>query len=159
MQLLDIPGELLLCITANLSSARDILPFALVSRSTSGLLSAALYNFNVQRQNNSALHWAAQRGKPKTADIILHRYRPDANAVYHTNTPLVWAATYGPESVVNLLLTSRDISANFQNQQGQCALWCVALQGYAGIVDLLLQHGHQIRSRGATAWRLYFHVG
>jgi ankyrin repeat protein len=71
---------------------------------------------------------------------MLRHHRPDINAVYHTCTPLVYAAIHGSEPIVKILLAKPEISVNFQNQQGQCALWCAALQGFAEIVEDLLQH-------------------
>jgi ankyrin repeat protein len=70
---------------------------------------------------------------------MLRHYRPDVNAVYHTCTPLVYAAIHGSESIVKALLAIPQVSVNFQNEQGQCALWCAALQGFTGIVEGLLQ--------------------
>jgi ankyrin repeat protein len=70
---------------------------------------------------------------------MLRHYRPDVNAVYYTCTPLVYAAIHGSESIVKALLAIPQVSVNFQNEQGQCALWCAALQGFTGIVEDLLQ--------------------
>jgi ankyrin repeat protein len=139
MNLLALPSELLLCIAASLPCAKDILSFVLVSRTTSALLLSSLYKFNIQRQNSSALHWVARHGKLHVAEVVLHHYRPDVNAVYHTCTPLVYAAIHGSESIVKNLLTMPQVSVNFQNEQGQCALWCAALQGFTKIVKDLLQ--------------------
>ncbi|KAF4231145.1 hypothetical protein CNMCM8980_005369 [Aspergillus fumigatiaffinis] len=139
MNLLALPSELLLCIAASLPCAKDILSFVLVSRTTSNLLLSSLYKFNIQHQNSSALHWAARHSKLHVAEVMLRHHRPDVNAVYHTCTPLVYAAIHGSESIVKILLAKPEISVNFQNQQGQCALWCAALQGFSEIVEDLLQ--------------------
>jgi ankyrin repeat protein len=139
MNLLALPSELLLCIAASLPRAKDILLFILVSWTMSALLLLSLYKFNIQRQNSLALHWAARHGKLHVAEVMLHHYRPDVNAIYHTCTPLVYAAIHRSELIIKILLTMPQISINFQNEQGQCALWCAALQGYTKIIKDLLQ--------------------
>ncbi|GFG19250.1 ankyrin repeat protein [Aspergillus udagawae] len=137
MSLLTLPSELLLYIAASLPCAKDILSFVLVSRTTSALLLSSLYRFNIQYQNSSALHWAARHGKLHVAEVMLRHYQPDVNAVYHTCTPLVYA--HESVSIVKALLAHPEISVNYQNKQGQCALWCAALQGFTEIVEDLLQ--------------------
>jgi ankyrin repeat protein len=102
------------------------------------VLLSSLYKFNIKRQNSSALHWAAQGGKLRIVEVMLH-YEPDVNAIYGTNTPLVDAAIHGPESIVKILLANPQISVNFQNGKGKCALWCAAAEGYTEIVKDLLQ--------------------
>jgi ankyrin repeat protein len=104
----------------------------------SALLLSSLYKFNIQRQNSSALHWAARHGKLYVAELMLYQYWPDINAVYHTCMPLVYAAIHGSELIIKILLTMPQISVNFQNEQGQCALWCIALQGFTKIIKDLL---------------------
>jgi ankyrin repeat protein len=138
MNLLALPSELLLCIAVSLLRAKDILLFVLVSWTISALLLSSLYKFNIQHQNSSALHWAAWHGKLYIAEVMLHHYWPDINAVYHTCTPLVYAVIHGLELIIKILLTMPQISVNFQNEQGQCALWCIALQGYIKIIKDLL---------------------
>jgi ankyrin repeat protein len=71
---------------------------------------------------------------------MLHHYQPNINAICHTYTPLVYAAIHRSESIVKILLTMPQISVNFQNKQGQCTLWCTALQGYTKIIKDLLQY-------------------
>jgi hypothetical protein len=96
----------------------------LVSRTTSNLLLTSLYEFDIQRQNGSALHWAARHEKLYVAEVMLRRYQPDVDAVYHTCTPLVHATIHGSESTVKIRLSNPRILVNFQNEQGQCALCC-----------------------------------
>ncbi|GIJ91861.1 hypothetical protein Asppvi_010836 [Aspergillus pseudoviridinutans] len=139
MNLVTLPSELLLCIAASLPSAKDILSFVLVSRTTSNLLLSSLYKFNIQHQNSSALHRAAQKGNLHVAEVMLHQYRPDVNAIHDANTPLVYAAIHGSESIVKALLAKPQTLVNFQNEQGQCALWWAARQGFTKIVKDLLQ--------------------
>jgi hypothetical protein len=92
-----------LWIAASLPCAKDILSFFLVSRTTYNLLLPFLYKFNIQQRNSSALHWAARHGNLHVADVMLLHYQPDVNAVYHTCTPLVYAAIHGSESIVKTL--------------------------------------------------------
>jgi ankyrin repeat protein len=51
----------------------------------------------------------------------------------------MYAAIHGSESIVKALLAIPQVSVNFQNERGQCALWCPALQGFTEIVEDLLQ--------------------
>jgi ankyrin repeat protein len=51
----------------------------------------------------------------------------------------VYAAIHGSESIIKALLTIPQVLVNFQNEQGQCALWCAVLQGFTRVMEDLLQ--------------------
>ncbi|GIJ92774.1 hypothetical protein Asppvi_002052 [Aspergillus pseudoviridinutans] len=139
MTVLDLPIEMLLSIAEEFDSSRDILSFARVNKRAYGLLRSALYKFNIQQQNASALHWAACNGRPLMAKMMLQRYLYDVNAVYCSNTPLIYAVFHGSTTVAHILLANRHIDVNFQNKRGQCALWWAARRGGTDIVERLLQ--------------------
>jgi ankyrin repeat protein len=52
---------------------------------------------------------------------------------------LLYAACYGSTTVVDGLLARDQTDINFQNERGQCALWCAAFSGHKQIVKRLLQ--------------------
>ncbi|KAB8067207.1 ankyrin repeat-containing domain protein [Aspergillus leporis] len=72
--------------------------------------------------------------------FTLLQHQADVNAVSGEGTPLIRAAFYGSESIVDLLLKRQDIVLEFQNRQGRCALWYAALRGHTTIVKQLLEH-------------------
>ncbi|KAF4233510.1 hypothetical protein CNMCM8980_010241 [Aspergillus fumigatiaffinis] len=139
MALLDLPNETLLSIAQSLDGARDISSFARVTKRTYRLLLSTLYNFNIQRQDASALHWAAKNGRPLMVEKMLDQYLFDVNAIYLSNTPLVYAVKHGSTMVVDVLLARRHINVNFQNKRGECALWWAAYLGHTEILERLLQ--------------------
>lgn len=139
MMLLDLPNEILCCIAESLGQARDILSFAGVSPGTKDLLLSTLYKFNIQRQNSSALCWAAQHGKTWLVEQLVRQYRYNVNPVHDGHTPLMYAALNGSAAIVKVLLSSPQICVNMRNRNGECALWCAALGGHENVVGILLQ--------------------
>lgn len=158
MKLLGLPNEILCCIAENLDRARDILSFAGVNKRTKDLLLLPLYKFNIHRQNSSALCWAAQHGKTRLVEQLVRQYRCNVNTVntvHDGNTPLIYAALNGSAAIVDVLLSSQQISVNTRNRNGECALWCAALGGHEDVVGILLpQDGIQVNAsdleRGVT---------
>ena len=72
MPLLDISNELLLCISENLESERDINAFTRTNRYLYYVLNSYLYRHNVQNfGGGSALLWAAEHGQEVTAQRLL----------------------------------------------------------------------------------------
>ena len=71
MPLLDISNELLLCISENLESERDINAFTRTNRHLYYLLNSYLYRHNVRKFRGSALLWAAEHGREVTAQRLL----------------------------------------------------------------------------------------
>jgi hypothetical protein len=67
MPLLDLPNELLLKISENLESKRDINAIAQANRRLYCLLDSSLYRYNIQQSGSSALLWAARHGQEATA--------------------------------------------------------------------------------------------
>ena len=58
---------------------------------------------------------------------------------FHGSTPLTLAAEYGYESVVQLLLNSREVDADMFDQYGDTALIAAACVGHAGVLKILLE--------------------
>ena len=72
MSLLDVANELLLCISDNLESERDINAFTRINRRIYFVLNDYLYRHNVRKfGGGSALLWAAEHGREATAQRLL----------------------------------------------------------------------------------------
>ncbi len=138
MKLLDLPPEVLLCITDQLDHARDISSLVSTTRFTSHIFQDALLRFAARQQSCPALHYAAKENKRSTAAALL-RYGAKINAPLKTYTPLMIAAAYGSASVLDLFLAQADLDANAKNLNGETALWCAAYAGNRHAVIRLLQ--------------------
>lgn len=141
MKLLGLPNKILCCITKNLDQAHNILSFARVNKRTKDLLLLPLYKFNIHRQNSSALYWAAQHGKTQLVEQLVHQYHCNVNTmntVHDSNTPLIYAALNSSAAIINVLLSSQQISVNTRNHNSECALWCAALGRHEDVVGILL---------------------
>lgn len=139
MMLLGLPNEILFWIAESLDEAGDIFSFVRVNKRTFRLLLSILYKFNIQRQDSSALCWAAQYGQTRLVEQMVHQYRCNVNAVHNGNTPLISAASNGSTAIVDVLLSSRQIRVNMRNLNGETALWCAAWGGHGDVVARLLQ--------------------
>src|SRR5204862_3383637 len=106
MPLLDISNELLLCISENLESERDINALTRTNRHLYSLLNAYLYRRNVQKFGSSALLWAAAVGQELTAQRLLREganiQATGDNAIGWRVTPLFLAVKNSHEAVVKL---------------------------------------------------------
>src|SRR5205814_8524186 len=108
------PNELLLCISENLESERDINAFTRTNRGLYYLLNAYLYRHNVQKFGGSALLWAAEHGREVTAQGLLDEGADiHVTTRYGSTTPLLLAAEEGHEAVVRLLL-AKGVDVNFR---------------------------------------------
>ncbi|KAF2133116.1 ankyrin [Dothidotthia symphoricarpi CBS 119687] len=56
-------------------------------------------------------------------------------------TPLSWAARYGHEGTVKLLLESRKVDVNSKDRDGGTPLWWATRYGHEGVVQALLGTG------------------
>ena len=59
----------------------------------------------------------------------------------HDRAPLGWAAMFGHEGVVKLLLGRDDVDPNHSDKYDQTPLKCAAVGGHEGVVKLLLDRG------------------
>src|SRR5436190_21841100 len=107
MPLLDLANELLLCIAENLESEKDINAFTRTSRYLYYLLNGYLYRHNVQKSNNSALLWAATRGREATVQKLIAEGANFEVIYYKRKRALKIAAKNGHLAVVKLLLEAK----------------------------------------------------
>ncbi len=86
----------------------------------------------------TGLHLAAYFGLDRVVRILLEKgCDPEAEDTYR-RTPLIWAAGYGWEAVVELLLATKRVDANHVDWNGQTALSLAARQGNERVIKLLL---------------------
>ena len=88
----------------------------------------------------SALHCISYFGIADVADTLMKTNRWDVNERDSTGTtPLIWAARYGHEEVVRLLLRQKHIQLDQQDaNSGRTALSWAAGNGHEGVVRLFL---------------------
>ena len=88
----------------------------------------------------SALHCISYFGIPDVANILITMNRWDVNEIDSTGTtPLIWAAKYGNEEVVRLLLWKKHIQPDQPDaKSGRTALSWAAGNGHEGVVRLFL---------------------
>lgn len=104
MPLLALPNELLLGLSEQLQSERDLNAFAQTNARLYCLLNAHLYRRNAQCSNSSALVWAACHGREATLARLL-KERGDMQVTdTYSRTPLSLAAESGHDVAVGLLL-------------------------------------------------------
>lgn len=139
MNLAELPPEMLLCITNKLCTAKDLLSFSLINKNMSSIIMGALYSFNIKEQGSSALFWAAQYDKLQTAQILLQTPGATADVVFEGNTPLIVAARFGSQLVMELLLQNPSTQLNATNPLGQTALYCAAANSHSITVSRLLR--------------------
>ncbi|KAF1934713.1 ankyrin, partial [Clathrospora elynae] len=133
MPLLDLPNELLLKISENLESERDINAIAQANRRLYCLLDSYLYRYNIQQSGSSALLWAARHGQEATAHKLL-REKANIQATNHDDqAPLLLAVENGHTQVVKLLLDKGD-NVNEQGRSYGNALQAASAGGYTAVV-------------------------
>jgi len=101
----------------------------------------------------SALHCVSYLGIAEVADILIKMNRWDVNGTDDAGmTPLIWAARYGHEEVVRLLLREKHIQPDQHDTgSGRTALSWAAGNGDEGLVRLLL--GSQFVNPGSLGHR------
>lgn len=88
----------------------------------------------------TALMVAAAKGHAEITSILLdHGAEVNIRDIYHW-TPLMRASFSGHEQAVAVLLSDAEIDVNAQDDNGATAMHHAATNGYAGIVELLLEH-------------------
>ena len=89
----------------------------------------------------SALHCISYFGITEVADILIKMNRWDVNETDALGaTPLIWAARYGHEEVVRLLLRIKHIQLDQPDEKsGRTALSWAAGNGHEGVVRLFLE--------------------
>lgn len=94
-----------------------------------------------QGERNTALFWAARMGFVSTVRMLL-KYGADPNThvlgSFCEHTPMMIAAQYGHQAVVECLLESRETDANMVGYGGRTALSFAASYGHLDVVQRLL---------------------
>jgi ankyrin repeat protein len=138
MPLLDLVNELLLCISENLQSERDINAFSQTNRRLHNVIYTYLYRHNVQQLGSSGLWWAARHGQEATAQKFLEEGADvDAKDTPNDRTPLLWAARNGHDAVVKLLLVTGKVDADSKDKGGRTPLSAAEQNGHEAVVKLL----------------------
>src|SRR5437762_1966042 len=146
MPLLDISNELLLCISENLQSERDINAFTRTNRRLYYLLNSYLYRYNVRKFRGWALLWAAEHGREVTAQRLLEEgTKAYVNVQFYGRTALYAAAEEGHISVVKLLPEALEV--DLKDDDGRTPLSWAAGNGHEAVVKLLLEKGAELESK------------
>ena len=97
-------------------------------------------DYNPGDKPPSALHCISYFGIPEVANIVIKMKRWDVNETDSAGaTPLIWAARYGNEEVVRLLLRKKHIQPDQQDEsEERTALSWAAGNGHEGVVRLFL---------------------
>lgn len=92
------------------------------------------------REQRTALSWAAGNGHAAVMNLLLDRTGIDINAKDHYDqTPCFWAAQAGREEVLELLLTRDSIDVNILTKNGESLLGVAIENGHEIAVKLLLR--------------------
>jgi len=96
---------------------------------------------NTDHKLFSALHCICYFGIAEVADTLIKMHKWDVNQRDGAGvTPLIWAARYGHEEVVRLLLRKKDIQPDQPDtNSGRTALSWAAENGHEGVVRLFLR--------------------
>ncbi|XP_047050714.1 serine/threonine-protein phosphatase 6 regulatory ankyrin repeat subunit C-like [Lolium rigidum] len=90
---------------------------------------------------NTALHWAASRGRLESCRFLVEECGLDVNAVSKLGmTPMSYAAHEGKTQVIRYLL-DRGVDPAMPDERGTTPLHNAALQGHCEVVKLLLSQG------------------
>ena len=138
MPLLDISNELLLCISENLESERDINAFTRTNRRLYYLLNGYLYRHNIQKSGGSALSWVAEHGREATAQRLLEEGANIQVKTVNVSRALLTAAMMGHKAMVKLLLDAK-ADINTTDSYRRTALYSAAMNGHVAVVKLLLE--------------------
>jgi len=95
----------------------------------------------VDFMGNTALTWAARRGREEVIKVLLKRMdvNPDRVGTEDDRTPLFWAVEAGHEAAVRILLEREDLNPNQGCGDGITPLGRAASEGYEGIVGAFLE--------------------
>jgi len=104
-------------------------------------ISREFSSWNTDHKPFSALHCISYFGIADIADNLLKVDKRDVNQRDSAGvTPLIWAARYGHEKVVRLLLRKKDVQPDLPDtNSGRTALSWAAENGHEGVVRLFLR--------------------
>ncbi|KAM3433601.1 hypothetical protein MY4824_005905 [Beauveria thailandica] len=89
----------------------------------------------------TGLHLAAYIGIEDTVRMLLKDWQDIDQKDSHSQTPLMYAAESGYESIVRLLLAMEKVDVNAKDHYGWTPLSIAAMNGHKSIVELLLATG------------------
>ena len=113
MSLLDLPNELLGCISDNLESQSDLNSLAQANHRLHRLNNRELYRRNVRNSNSSALIWAAEHGRVEVVQKVLQEHTDKQARINVCKWPLCVAAEHGHVELVKVFLeTGVDINVD-----------------------------------------------
>ncbi|KAJ5777044.1 hypothetical protein N7520_000290 [Penicillium odoratum] len=133
-----LPNELLLSVMKYLTLQKDTNSFARANVRLYNLLNAYLYGYNVEQNQSSALLWAAKNGQEDTAKTSIAEGANIRLVSEADWTPLSWAAFYGNETVVKLLLVTDSVDPDSRIFKKQTPLSMAAWNSHGEVVKLLL---------------------
>jgi len=96
----------------------------------------------VDFMGNTALTWAARRGREEVIKVLLRRrdVNPNYSDTLFGRTPLGWASRRGHEGVVKILLERKDVNPNKEDTKGGQTPLGLAVKGeHEGIIKILLE--------------------
>ena len=145
MALLNLPSDLLLAI-ADFSPQSSINALLQSSKGLCAHLNYHLYYLNIRDSHSNALLWASLHG-----DINVVRRLLDQGADVNTNSVRAWEHCVLPETVTKggktALMNSlqREVSTGHSFGNAPSPLMYAAAGGYTDIMELLIQHGADLR--------------
>lgn len=147
MPLLELPRELLYCISDCLNTEKDINAFARVDRTLYRLFNEYLYRHNIRQSRSTAILWAAEHGRQETArQLLRHGANIDGQHKYHGNALQV--ASYRGHVEVARLLVSSGADVNLQGGVYGNPLQAASAGGQEKMAAFLLDHGAQVDACG-----------
>lgn len=141
-----LPPEIVVEITAHLSSRKDLYSFAQVNSRSYSILRRAVIN----SQNLAGLTLLAQASKTGNQEAVASWLQegPDVNLPdLLGRTPLSWASENGHKDIVQSLLQSGS-KVNMSDGFGRTALSWAAEGGHHGVAKLLVDNGARVQVYG-----------
>lgn len=155
MLLLQLPSELLLQIGKSLTTIRDVNSLSQANKRLHALLNHYLYVLDAQ-VSNAALIWGSQHGNEGTVRMCL-QMGANAEVMDRGRTPLSFAAEYGHDAVVKLLLETEGVDADSNRGDDRTPLSFAAEHDRGEVVKLLLETGRvDVDSKDADLWTPLF---
>ncbi|KAJ5198757.1 uncharacterized protein N7498_007874 [Penicillium cinerascens] len=148
MSLVSIPTEIIMLITSNLESSKDIFSLLRASCKLYSLLISELYERNVKSEGGSALVWYARNGyRLGVRNMLTAGANPNLrDSSRAQSTPLLEAIRYNHVEIVQILLKNRALP-NAANLYSERPL-TLATRGRSDtfITELLIDHGAAVNS-------------
>lgn len=139
--LLQLPNELLIEVAGRMQSERGIQALVRVNQRFFRVLDPYLYRRNAQESELSALFWAVENNRVRTAQKVFeyrpHRHNRGLWATY-CGKALLLASLRGRSVFVRLLL-STGVDVNYTDTNRRTSLSMAAENGHENVVEMLLK--------------------